>query len=119
MGENVLTLKKARSQRHLVETVTDADNEDNLALHVNIPTQTESFLYSIELIARGIGLFVNIDKTEFLCFKQDGTIFTSNGLPLKLVEQFTYLGSNISSSERDVSIRIRNAWTAIDSLFIM
>ena len=28
--------------------------------------------------ARGIGLYVNSNKTEFMCFKQDGAISTLN-----------------------------------------
>ena len=52
-------------------------------------------------------------------FNQDATISTLNGKPLKLVDQFTYLGSNISSTEREVDKRIGNAWTAINWLTII
>ena len=41
---------------------------------------------------------------------------TKNDKPLKLVNQFTYLGSHISSTKSDVSIRKSNAWITIDSL---
>ena len=34
---------------------------------------------------------------------------------LKLVDQFTYICSNISSTERDAYIHIRKMWSAIDS----
>ena len=47
--------------------------------------------------AGGIGLNVNADKTEFVYFKQDVDISTLSGKPLRLVDQSTYLGSNISS----------------------
>ena len=40
-----------------------------------------------------------------LCFKQ-GVISTLSGRPIKLVDKFTYLDSNISSTESDVNIRI-------------
>ena len=43
---------------------------------------------------------------EFMYFKQDGDISTLNGKPLKLVDQFTYLGSNITSTESDVNILV-------------
>ena len=43
----------------------------------------------------------------------------SNKKPLKLVDQFTYLGSNISSTEIDVNIRIGKAWTAIDKFSVI
>ena len=47
------------------------------------------------------------------CFKQEEAISTLSSKPLKLVDQFTYLGSNISSTESDVNIH------AIDWLLII
>ena len=41
---------------------------------------------------------------QFLCFKQEGAISTLSGKPLKLVDQFTYLGNNVSSTESNVHI---------------
>ena len=32
---------------------------------------------------------MNLDKIEFMCFKQDGSITTLYGKPLKLVDHFT------------------------------
>ena len=51
-----------------------------------------------------------------MSFNQDNAISSLNGKPLKLVDQFIYLGSNISSTKSDVNICIGKAWTAIDSL---
>ena len=75
-------------------------------LLTNTSAQAESLLPSPEQTARGIGLYVKVSKTEFICFKQDGHISTLNGNPLKLVEQFTFLTSNISSTKSNVSICI-------------
>ena len=47
---------------------------------------------------------MNANKTKFRCFHKDGTVPLLNGKALKLVDLFTYLGSNISSTESDVSI---------------
>ena len=44
--------------------------------------------------------------------------FELNGKPLKLVEHFTYLGSNISSIKSDFYISIGKVWAAIDRLSI-
>ena len=45
MKEDHLTLKKkARSKRHLVETIIDTDYAENLALLANTPAQAESQL---------------------------------------------------------------------------
>ena len=42
-----------------------------------------------------------------------------NGTILKQLEDFTYLGSNIASTEKDVNIRIAKAWGALDGLKIL
>ena len=54
-----------------------------------------------------------------MSFKREGAIFTLSGKPLKLVYKFTYFGSNISSIESDVNIRLAKAWTDIDWLSII
>ena len=51
---------------------------------------------------------MNSDKTEFMCFNQDGAI-SLNDKSLKLVDEFIYLSSNISSTESDVNIHINKA----------
>ena len=38
---------------------------------------------------------------------------------LKLIDKFTYLGSSISSIEKDIDTRLTKAWTAIDRLSII
>ena len=37
----------------------------------------------------------------------------------KLVDKFTYLGSSVSSTEKDIDTRLTKAWTAIDKLSII
>ena len=59
---------------------------------------------------------MNSDKTVFTCLCQDSAISSLNGKPLKLVNLSTYLGSNISSTESNVSICIGKTLTAIDRL---
>ena len=50
----------------------DADYADDIVLLANTPAQAESQLYSLEWAAGGIGLHVNGDKTEYMCFNQRG-----------------------------------------------
>ena len=45
----------------------------------------------------------------FICFKEEKAI-TLSGQPLELVDRFSYLVSNISSTESNVSIRIERLW---------
>ena len=64
----------------------------------------------------GIGLLVNADKTEYMCFNQRGDISTLKGGPLKLVDKFTYHGSSISLTENDINMQV---WTAVDRLSVI
>ena len=65
------------------------------------------------------GLHVNANKTEYMCYNQTGNIATLDGASLKLVDKFTYLGSSVSSTEKDIDTRLTKAWTAIDRLSII
>ena len=54
-----------------------------------------------------------------MCFNQTGDISTLDGSSLKLVDTFTYLGSSVSSTDKDIDTRLTKAWTAIDKLLII
>ena len=54
-----------------------------------------------------------------MCYNQTGNIATLDGASLKLVDKFTYLGSSVSSTEKDIDTRLTKAWTAIDRLSII
>ena len=58
-------------------------------------------------------------KTEYMGGNQTGDISTVDGTSLKLVDKFTYLGSSVSSTEKDIDTRLTKAWTAIDRLSII
>ena len=117
--ENGFELTKRRSKRYPAKTITDADYADDLALLANTPNQAETLLHSLERAAAGIGLHVNANKTEHMCYNQTGNIATLDGASLKLVDKFTYLGSSVSSTEKDIDTRLTKAWTAIDRLSII
>ena len=51
-----------------------------------------------------------------MCYNQTGDISTLEGTPLKLVDKFTYLGSSVESTEKDIETRLMKAWTAINRL---
>ena len=112
-------LTKKRSRRYPAKTITDADYADDIALLANTPNQTETLLDSLERTAAGIGLHVNEHKTEYMCYNQTGDISTLDGTSLNLVDKFTYLGSSVSSIEKDIDTRLTKAWTAIDRLSII
>ena len=97
-------------------TITNADYADDIAILANTPNQAETLLHSLERAAAGIGLHVNAHKTEYMCYNQTGDISTLDGTPLKLVDKFTYLGSSVSSTKKDIDTQLTKAWTAIDPM---
>ena len=117
--ENGFELTKKRSRRYPAKTITDADYADDIAILANTPNQAETLLHSLEWVVAGIGLHVNAHKTEYMCFNQTGDISTLEGTSLKLVDRFTYLGSSVSSTEKDIDTRLTKVWTAIDKLSII
>ena len=54
-----------------------------------------------------------------MCYNQTGDISTLDGTSLKLVDKLTYLGSSVSSTEKDIETRLTKAWTAIDRLSVI
>ena len=115
--ENGFELMKKRRRRYPATTITDADYADDIL--ANTPDQAETLLHSLERAAAGIGLYVNAHKTESICYNQTGDISTLDGTPLKLVDKFTYLGSSVESTEKDIETRLTKAWTAINRLSII
>ena len=107
--ENGFELTKKRSRRYPAKTITNADYADDIAILANTPNQAETLLPSLERAAAGIGLHVNAHKTEYMCYNQTGDITTLDGIPLKLVDKFTYLGSSISSTEKDIDTWLTRA----------
>ena len=112
--ENGFELTKKRSRRYTAKTITDADYSDDIAILANLPNQAEILLHSLERAAAGIGLHVNAHKMEYMCYNHTG-----DGTSLKLVDKFTYLGSSVSSIEKDIDTWLTKAWTAIDRISII
>ena len=104
--ENGFELTKKRSRRYPAKTITDADYADDLAIQANTHNQAETLLHSLERATAGIG---NAHKTEYMCFNQAGDISTLEGTTLKLVDKFTYLGSSVSSTKKDIDTRLTKA----------
>ena len=56
---------------------------------------------------------------EFMYFYQEEAVSTLSGKALELVDQFIYLGRNISSSESDAITHLVKVQTDIDRLSII
>ena len=100
--ENGFKPTKKRSRRYPTKTITDAVYADDIALLANKPNQDETLLHILERATAGIGLHVNAHKTEYMFYIQTGDISTLDGASLKLVDKFTYLGSSVLSTEKDI-----------------
>ena len=109
MKDNSFKLAKERSRRNTAQTIMDTDYADDIALLANTPAQAETLLHSLEQAAVGIGLYVNTNKMEYMCFNQRGDISTQNGSSVKLVDKFTYLGSSVSSTEKEINMQLAKA----------
>ena len=68
-----------------------------------MPVQAKYLQHSQGQAAGGIWFQVNANKTKFPIFKQEGAISTLSGRPLKLEDKFSYLGSNISSTDVNIA----------------
>ena len=112
--ENGFELIKKRSRRYPAKTITDVDYTDDIAILANTLNQDETQLHILEEAITGISVHVNAHKMEYMCFNQTGDISTLDGSSLKVVDKFTYLGSSVSSTEKDIDTRLTKAWTAID-----
>ena len=113
------SIDKKRSRRYLAKPFIDANYTDDIALLANAPDQAETLLHSLEWAIAGISLHVNAYKTEYMCFYQTGDISTLNCSSLKLVDEFTYLRSSVSSTKTDTDTRLAKAWTAIKRLSVI
>ena len=117
MKDNGFKLAMERIRRYSAQTITGVDYADDIALLANTLAQAETLQHSLARAA-GIGRHVNADKTEYICFNQRDDISTLKGGPLKPVDKFTYLESNVSSTEKDINLWLAKAGTALDSLSI-
>ena len=63
---------------------------------------------------------MSMSLTECMCYNQTGDISTLDGTPLKLIDKFTYLGSSISSTEKDINTTLLvlacNIWNLFNSV---
>ena len=77
-----------------------------MVILANIPNQAETLLHSLEQAAAGISLHVNAHKRKYMCYNQTGDITTLDRTPLELVDKFTYLGSSVSSTKKDIDTQL-------------
>ena len=55
----------------MIPCTLETPNTLMTTLLANTPAQAESLLQSLDKAAGGVGLYVNVDKTEYMCFNQN------------------------------------------------
>ena len=115
-------LHPRRSSRNPAIHLTDADFADDIALIANSIENAQILLNSLEAAANCVGLYLNDTKTEYMSYIKsldsidDMVIKTVSGHILERVEDYKYLGSFTSSSEKDFNTRKGMAWSACNDL---
>ena len=113
-----LEIQPRRSSRNPAVYLTDTDFADDIALISGSLINAQNLLLSLESAAKCVGLNFNESKTEYVNKTSDLTtqLKTLSGYILKCKDDYKYLGSFISSSEKDFNARKGMAWSACNNL---
>lgn len=113
-------LHPRKSTRHPAVYLTDTDFADDIALTSNSLENAQALLHALEEASNCVGLYLNERKTEYMSNLKtndtDHSIKTLNNTSLKKVEDYKYLGSYISSSQKDFITRKGMAWSACNDM---
>ena len=119
MSENGYQLRPKRSSRYPAEFLTDTDFADDIALISQSLEHAQDLLQSLEQASNGVGLYLNETKTKCMnrcLLNNNNPVKTLNGTSLKQVEDYKYLGSYISSSDKDFNTRKGMPWSACNDM---
>ena len=119
IAEKGYQLQPKKDSRHPAKHLTDTDFADDIALFSQSLEHVQDLLQSLEQASNGVGLYLNETKTECLnrCLSDaDLVVKTLSGSALKMVDDYVYLGSFISSSEKDFNTRKGMAWSACNDM---
>ena len=120
INENGFQLHPRRSSHNPAVYLTDTDFADEIALISNCLKNAQALLHSLESAANCVGLYLNETKTEYINHSQNNNtiseIKTLNNRVLKQVDDYKYLGSYVSSSEKDFNVRKGMAWAASNDM---
>jgi len=92
----------------------DLDYADDIALIETSQTGMQQLTHKIERISGSVSLCMNANKCKIMASNawEDDTAVITEGTEVKLVEDFCYLGSNVSrsgNSDKDCMMRIGKA----------
>lgn len=99
---DIFDLKRLKSRTMvLIDYIREAQYADDIAIFSDTPIGLQILLTAYNELAKKMGLSINIAKTEALCIGPEHDFFI-DGVALKNVKRFKYLGSYVSS---DCSVR--------------
>ena len=108
------------SQQKIERRINDLTFADDISLLENSNEEQQKQLDRLKLEASFVGLEINTQKTVQMRLNlptgSKPKNLQLNGEDIEFVEEFKYLGSYMSSSEKDVNSRISLAWSAFDKL---
>ena len=111
------TITPAQSRRIKAIKLADTEFADDIALLTDSIVDMQALLSTLEEEAAKVGLHMNEKKTNYMLINQeDQPIKTLNGTTLEKKEDFLYLGSWMSTTEKDINVRKAKAWAACHKL---
>ena len=125
INEKGFQLYPRRSSRNPAVYLTDTDFADDIGLVSSCLENAQALLHSLESASNSVGLYLNETKTQYINHCTVNNTNTTNNISeikslndtvLKQVEDYIYLGSFISSSEKDFNVRKGMAWSASNDM---
>ena len=111
------TITPAKSRRVKAVKLADTEFADDIALLADSVKEIQDLLCSLEEEAAKVGLHMNEKKTKYMLDNlEDDSIITRSGKTLEKKDDFLYLGSWISTTEKDINVRKAKAWVACHKL---
>lgn len=111
-----LTLTPRLSIRYPAKRLKYINYQYDLAIIADIVINATVLLHHLENVANDSGHYDNTTKTEFIGFNQQSSMQTVSGKAIKSVESFTFIGTEVNSSVKDVKIRMFKDWTASNKM---
>ena len=90
----------------------------DLAIVTDNVKYSNTLLIKLEEAAKEIGLNINNANTEYMTLNLDNKdkIKSLSGNEINKANDFKYLGSYISTTEKDLDIRLAKSWSALNSM---
>ena len=99
--------------------LADLDYADDICLISDRVEKAQELLNRVEEECARVGLRLNSKKTEVITYNilpNHPPLRTTEGIALKEVSDFKYLGSWVNSTEQDIKIRKALAWRALNGM---